>query len=152
MTTADSFPIDDGEIAPAIWVHVQLCLGIVGACLPCFRPLFQGFRSVFPSQQPSASAPTSGNIRSGRSAKGSAPDQYKSLEGNEPSMTGSGMGLVPFQQQLTTTQKFPGQSSSSYTQPVVNGGRSRSTDVEQGLSMNDIGGTRDIDVSCTHAQ
>lgn len=143
---SNHFLTDEADVAPDIWVHVQICLGVVGATLPCLRPLFHGFGDIFSSHAPSSSAPTNGNMRSARSAKGSAPDQYKSLEGEEPSLTESDTGLVPLQQ-WTATPSFPGQSSSVQTKSVVEGGVPRSTDVEQGLSFNEIGVTRAIDVS-----
>lgn len=141
----------DGEVAPAIWSHVQLCLGVVGANLPCLKPLFHGIRGVLSTHHPSASATASGNIRSARSGKGPASDQYKSLEGKEPSLTESDIGLVPLHK-WTPTPSFPGQSYGVHTQSMVEGGASRSTDMEQGLSVNEIGVTRDIDVSSSRAE
>lgn len=151
MAVSNRFLTDDADVAPDIWVHVQICLGIIGATLPCLRPLFHGVGAIFSSHKPSSSAPTSGNMRSARSAKGSAPDQYKSLEGEEPSLTESDTGLVPLQQ-WTATPSFPGQSSSVQTKSVVEGGVPRSTDVERGLSFNQIGVTQAIDVSSARAK
>ena len=31
----------------AIWTHAEICLGIVSACLPCYRPLFRSIGEVF---------------------------------------------------------------------------------------------------------
>ena len=150
MARANFFPTDDSQVAPGIWAHVQLCLGIVGANLPCLKPLFRSLQGMFSSHRPSASAPTNGTTRPVRITKGSAPDQYKSLEGKEPSLTESDIGLVPLQQ-WTGTPSFAGQSSSGHTKSIVEGGFSRSADVQPDLSMNEIGVTRDIDVSSSRA-
>ena len=150
MPSANFFPTDDGQVAFSIWAHVQLCLRIVGANLLCLNPHFRSFQGMFSSHHPSASAPTNGAIRPVRTTKGSAPDQYKSLEGKEPSLTESDIGLVRLKQ-WAGTRSFAGQSSSGHTKSIVEGGFARSTDVEPYLSMNEIGVTRDIDVSSSRA-
>ena len=150
MVVSDRCLIDDGQVAPGIWAHVQLCLGVVGANLPCLKPLFQDPRSLSSIHRPSTNAPTNGNIRSSRSVRGSTSDQYKALEGKEPSLTESDIGLVGIQQ-WTSTPSFPGQSSGVHTTSVAQGGVPRSVDIERGLSLNEISITRDVDVSSTHA-
>lgn len=84
--------------------------------------------------------------RSTRNTKPSAVDSYKTLEGKEPSLTESDIALVP-REQWTATRSFPGQSSGGHTESIVKAGSPLPRDVEQGLSINEIGVVREVDVT-----
>ncbi|MCJ1428153.1 hypothetical protein MMC29_006061 [Sticta canariensis] len=86
-------PIEDFtwyDVPVAIWTHASLCLGIVSACLPCYRPLFRAayrklstYRSK-PSnsepQNPHQEVPTVGT--------------YKAPDSKEADTSGLGSGLA----------------------------------------------------------
>lgn len=147
MAESNRSPTDNGQAAN-ILVHVQLSLGVVGATLPCLKPLLNGLRG----HDHSGGKSNSGTIRSKRSVKQSASDQYKSLVGKEPSLAGSDIGLVSLQQQWMTTPTFPGHIFSAHTRSVAEGGFPLSTDdIEQSLSLNGISVTRNIDIVSSRA-
>lgn len=130
----------DNDVTSILWTHAELCLGIVGACLPCYRPLFKNLENIFGSNQKSTSA---------SQPRSKIPtDAYKSLDGKETSMDGSKIKLVPSDQwsgKSAPTSQVPGTLKS---QATVNG-RSRERDVESGLSPHVINVTHAIDVSTT---
>lgn len=147
MAESNRFPSDNGEAAN-ILIHVQLSLGVVGATLPCLKPLLNKLRG----HDHSGAKSTSGTLRSKRSVKQSASDQYNSLEGKEPSLAESDIGLVSLQQQWKTTPTFPGHIFSAHTRSVAEGGFPLSTDViEQNLSLNGISVTRNIHIVSSRA-
>lgn len=123
----------------SIWTHAELCLGIVSACLPCYRPVFRGVATVFSTNKSKSSSLTP-QSRSKVSA-----DPYKSLEGKETSIGGSNIALVPSGQ-----WKPPYMQSKDNAKVAIEGGRKQ--DVESRLPLHAIGVTRDINVSRSAAR
>ncbi|MCJ1463353.1 hypothetical protein MMC07_001960 [Pseudocyphellaria aurata] len=115
----------------SIWTHAELCLGVVSACLPCFRPLYRGVRTAFSTNKSKSSMLTPPS-RSKVSA-----DPYKPLDGKDTSTNGSSVALQQW--------KAP------YTPNVaIEGGRQQET--ESAVPLDAIGVTRDINVSRSSAR
>lgn len=132
------------------WTAAEHHLGIVSACLPCFRPLFHGIRSIFSSHDHTSSndKPSSGRPAQPRSAA----DVYKSLDGKETSMNGSKIALVPSDQWTVppiTPASVYDHSNAIKNKAVAESGVARPPrdDVELGLSPSNINVTREFDVS-----
>ena len=126
----------------SVWAHAELCLGVVSACLPCYRPLFRGALEVFSTNR---SKP--GKLTPQSRSKVSA-DPYKPLDGKASSVSGSNrsdIALVPSEQ-----WKAPYPQSKDNAQVAIEGGRTQ--DTESGLPLDSIGVTRDIDVSSSAAK
>lgn len=144
LNTVPRGDISFNDIGPTIWCHAQLCLGIVGANLPLLKPLFRTLHEPISTKARSSSAKKT--IQSTGKIRASADNSYKTSEGKEPSLTESDIALVP-REQWTATSSFPGQSSGSHTKSTVEAGPPLPKDVEQGLSINEIGVVREVDVS-----
>ncbi len=119
----------------SIWTHAELCLGVVSACLPCCKPILRGAKRMLDSwKSMSSSKPLSSASRS----KGSA-DAYKCLDGQEPSVPGAKMELVPSDRWTLEPRT------------EIKGGWA-SEDIEWGVPRDAIGVTRDVDVSSITAK
>lgn len=72
-----------GDDVPAsIWTHAELTLGIVSACLPCFRPLFKSVGGVFASGSSSSKSKKITLTQPPNRSK-LTTDTYRSLNGKE---------------------------------------------------------------------
>lgn len=132
--------LEQGSDVPvAIWTHAELCLGIVSACLPCYRPLFKSIHNIFStSASKSKSSTLTPQIRSKASV-----DAYKTLDGKETDVNGSKTALFP--QDQWENPSLPGHSSKVQNVAV---GSPPHGDIELGV----IGVTRDVDISRSKAK
>ena len=133
----ESFFLIGTDVPASIWTHAELCLGVVSACLPCFKPLMRGVKRMI-------STITSGTF-SKKSASQShshgkpSTDPYKSLGGKETSVHGSKIALV-------STDEWKNKQRTE-----IKGGVMMEEDLESGVRVgvprDAIGVTRDVDVS-----
>ena len=129
-----------GDDTPAsVWTHAELCLGVVSACLPCFRPLFKRVGGVFTSNK------SSSNRMTPQSRSRVSADPYKSLDDKEASHSGSKIALVPVDQWKSSYAPSKGKPKVD----IQGGGQ---YDAESALPSRSIGVTRDIEVSSTAAK
>lgn len=90
----------------AIWTHALVCLGIVSACLPCYKPLFRGVVEKLRSIRTSRSS----TLRPSGSLKKSAlADPYSHLDGKETEINGSKTAI--FDQDQWSAPSRPGVNS-----------------------------------------
>lgn len=125
------------DVPASIWTHAELCLGVVSACLPCFKPLLRGVKRMISTM----TSGTSSKQAASQSHPHSKPstDPYKSLNGKEISMHGSKIALV-------STDEWKNKARTE-----IKGGVMVEEDVESGVRVgvprDAIGVTRDVDVS-----
>lgn len=118
-----------------MWAQAAACIGIVSACLPCYKPLFKEMR--FPTGLNGPSIPSQSRPKS----KVIATDTYKTLDGQEPSGTAShGSSKI----ELVSRDQWKTPLPRNKT--IVQGPASHE-DIELGLSHDVIKVTRDVDVS-----
>ncbi|MCJ1269870.1 hypothetical protein MMC22_009763 [Lobaria immixta] len=145
------FLLGDTDIPVTDWTEAEHHLGIVSACLPCFRPLFHGIHGLLSTHHRTSS---SNKASSGRTPQARpVADTYKTLDGKETPMNGSKIALVPCDQ-WTVPPVLPASAYNpnnvAKTKAVVEGGVARPhDDVELGLSPRNINVTREVDVTRT---
>ncbi|MCJ1463320.1 hypothetical protein MMC07_001927 [Pseudocyphellaria aurata] len=121
------------NVNAAIWAHASTCIGIVSACLPCYRPLVKDMGFVAGSNRASQPSQSRSKVK--------AADIYKTLEGQEPSGTGS-----------ANSSKIELVSRNHWTAPshrnkAMAQGPARPGEVETGISRDVIKVTQDVDVT-----
>lgn len=122
----------------AIWAQAATCSGIISACMPIYKPLFKDLGFASSSKRPmSVSQPRS---------KVNATDTYKTLDGQEPSRTGSN-GSSKIELVSHERWKVPRPMTKTTAQ-----GPAERADVEMGLSHHVIKVTNDVDVSSAKAR
>lgn len=88
-TKSDALAGDD--VPASIWTHAEFTLGIVSACLPCFRPLFKRVGGVFTSDTKSKKS----TLTQPPNRSKLTTDTYRSLNGKEAGEdNGSKIALV----------------------------------------------------------
>lgn len=122
------------DTASSTWTQAELCLGVVSACLPCFRPLYRGVISVFSTNESKSDKATP------QSRTKVSADPYKPLDGKETPVSGSNIALVSPEQ-----WKAPSTQPKDNANVAIEGAHSQ--DTESGLPSHAIGVTRDVDVS-----
>lgn len=132
------------------WTEAEHHLGIVTACLPCFRPLFHGIRGILSTHHTTNSS--SNKSSSGRTVQPrSAIEMYKALKGKETPMNGSKIALVPCDQWTippTAPASVYDPNNVIKAKAVVEGGVARPRDdAKLGLSPQNINVTHEVDVS-----
>ena len=136
----------------AIWTHAEICLGIVSACLPCYRPLFRSIGEAFSTNRSGKGSGAAGALqqRSGHKSGSHGTDAYNSLgEGKDQGgdiISGSNVALVPSDQ--WSVPSLPGHEGKVKSMAE---GKPLREDVELGMNRNAIGVTRDVDVSSVKA-
>lgn len=129
------------NVNAAIWAQAGTCIGIICACLPCYGPLFQDMGLATSAKRPKMSSQS----RQSRS-KAKAADTYKTLDGQEPSRTGShGSSKI----ELVSHDHW--KSPTARTKATAQGPDEHG-DIETGLSQNVIKVTQDVEVSSTEAR
>lgn len=130
------------DVPASIWTHAELCLGVVSACLPCFKPLLRGVKRMMSSVTNS----TLSKQVASQSHSHSKPstDPYKSLNGKETSINGSKIALVSTDDWKTNKARTEIKGGVMVEEDVESGMR---VGVGMGVPRDAIGVTRDVDVS-----
>lgn len=136
-TKPDSLAGDD--VPASIWTHAEFTLGIVSACLPCFRPLFKRVGGIF-SSDPKSKKTT---LTQPPNRSKLTTDTYRSLNGKEVGEdNGSKIALVS-----------PDSWSKNKARVEIKGGYVQNNGVDStSPPPQSIGVTRDVHVSTSDSR
>lgn len=111
--------------------HASASIGILSACSLCFRPLFKDLGLLGSSNRPAVASQSRSKVKT--------TDNYKTLDGQEP----SGSSII----ELVSHDQWDVPQTKTMAQ-----GPAGPVDVEAGLSENVIKVTQDVDVSAKYAR
>ncbi|MCJ1264679.1 hypothetical protein MMC22_004553 [Lobaria immixta] len=125
------------NIPVSTWTEAEYHLGVISACLPCFRPIFRSMKGIISTKQSKSSNLTP-------SVRPNAVDPYKELPGQDTSRSGSKIALVPSDQWTSPPQ--PAHVRNGGFETIASEGRPQN-DMELGLSPKGINVTHEVDVT-----
>lgn len=131
-------PLAGDDVPASIWTHAEFTLGIVSACLPCFRPLFKRVGGIF-SSDPKSKKTT---LTQPPNRSKLTTDTYRSLNGKEVGEdNGSKIALVS-----------PDSWSKSKARVEIKGGDVQNNGLDSTTPPHSIGVTRDVHVSTSDSR
>ena len=125
------------NVPVSTWTEAEYHLGVISACLPCFRPIFRSMKGIISTKQSKSSNLTP-------SVRPNAVDPYKELPGQDTSRSGSKIALVPSDQWTSPPQ--PAHVRNGGFETIASEGRPQN-DIELGLSPKGINVTHEVDVT-----